>query len=292
MSKNDTTAIVALPVIHIIGALLAWAGSQYSQKLADIPIYAICIFLMFAIQWLAFIPAFSYQTEKFYDLTGSFTYIATTSFALFFSKNIDSRAILIWLLILIWAGRLGSFLFSRIRKDGKDQRFDTLKPSFYKFFMAWSLQGLWVAFSTAAALVVLTSSTRIALGFWAYLGLVIWLIGFIIEAVADRQKSIFKKDAKNRDQFIQSGLWSWSRHPNYFGEIIIWLGIAIIALPVLQGWQYCTLISPVFVVILLTRISGIPMLEEKADKKWGGQSEYEQYKQKTSILIPLPPRNP
>ncbi|MEM7183550.1 MAG: DUF1295 domain-containing protein [Spirochaetota bacterium] len=290
MSSENKTAILSLPIIHLIGVLLAWAGSQYSQNFSGMPIYAICIFVAFLVQWLVFIPAFRLQTEKFYDLTGSITYITTASLALFLSKNIDLRSRLVWLLIVIWAGRLGSFLFMRIRKDGKDRRFDSIKTSFFRFLMAWSIQGLWVSFSCAAAFVAITSSRRLPMDVWAYAGLGIWIVGFAIEAIADKQKSIFKQNPDNKDKFIQSGLWSWSRHPNYFGEILLWLGIAVIAFPTLQGWQYFTLISPVFVVVLLTKISGVPMLEEKSDKKWGGLEEYENYKKKTSVLILLPPK--
>jgi len=96
----------------------------------------------------------------------------------------------------------------------------------------------------------------------------------------------FKMDESNNGKFISSGLWSLSRHPNYFGEIMIWLGVAIIAFPVLSGYQYFALSSPVFVYLLLTRASGIPILEKNADKKWGGQEAYEEYKRNTPVLIP------
>ena len=132
----------------------------------------------------------------------------------------------------------------------------------------------------------ITTPIRKELGWFTLLGLIIWFIGFGIEAVADAQKSAFKADSKNKRKFIQSGLWSKSRHPNYFGEIVLWIGVALIAFPVLQGWQYVTLVSPVFVTLLLTKISGVPMLEKKADSKWGGQDDYEAYKKDTSVLIP------
>ena len=121
------------------------------------------------------------------------------------------------------------------------------------------------------------------------IGFIVWLIGFAIEVIADQQKSAFKANPANKDKFIKSGLWSWSRHPNYFGEIVLWVGVMIIALPVLRGWQWVALISPIFITLLLTRISGIPMLETRADEKWGGQKEYENYKAGTSVLIPMPP---
>jgi len=104
--------------------------------------------------------------------------------------------------------------------------------------------------------------------------------------VADRQKGQFSADPANKGRFISTGLWAKSRHPNYFGEILLWIGVAIIALPVLQGWQWVALISPVFVALLITRVSGVPHLEKKADTKWGGQADYEAYKKNTPVLIP------
>jgi steroid 5-alpha reductase family enzyme len=209
--------------------------------------------------------------------------------ALLLSPGTDVRSILLFILVVIWAGRLGTFLFRRILKAGKDERFDTIKVSFIRFLNTWTLQGLWVSLTLAAALVAITTTNRKDLGLFALIGFSVWIFGFCIEAVADTQKSRFRADPENREKFIKSGLWAWSRHPNYFGEIVIWIGVAIIALPVMQGWQWIALISPVFVTLLLTRISGVPLLERRADKKWGGQEDYEDYKKHTSVLIPRPP---
>jgi len=114
----------------------------------------------------------------------------------------------------------------------------------------------------------------------------VWLVGFGFEVVADRQKRRFRSDPDNEGEFIRSGLWRLSRHPNYFGEIVLWVGVALVALPALEGWQHVTLVSPLFVYLLLTRVSGIPMLEEKADERWGGREDYERYKRETPVLWP------
>ncbi|MBC8187024.1 MAG: DUF1295 domain-containing protein, partial [Proteobacteria bacterium] len=127
-------------------------------------------------------------------------------------------------------------------------------------------------------------------GLVAALGGFLWVAGFAIEVAADQQKRRFRADPSNRERFIRSGLWAWSRHPNYFGEIILWIGIALIALPVLSGWQLATLISPVFVYVLLTRISGIPLLETRAKKKWGKDPDFAAYMRSTPVLFPRPPR--
>jgi steroid 5-alpha reductase family enzyme len=219
-------------------------------------------------------------------LTGSLTYVLVITLALIFSRGIDARAILLWAMVVIWALRLGTFLVRRIHKAGKDDRFDELKPSFLRFLNVWTIQGLWVTFTMAAALVAITTTKQVELDLFALIGFLIWIFGFSMEAVADLQKSRFNADPANKGKFIHTGLWSRSRHPNYFGEIVIWIGVAVIALPVLQGWQWVALISPIFVTLLLTKVSGVPLLEKKADEKWGGQPDYEAYKKHTPVLIP------
>ena len=200
--------------------------------------------------------------------------------------DVDGRSILLLVLVIIWALRLGIFLFRRIQKAKKDDRFDEIKPSFIRFLNVWTIQGLWVTLTMAAALVAITTTCRKELDLFALIGFLVWAFGFAIEVVADSQKSRFSANPDNKGKFIQTGLWSRSRHPNYFGEIILWFGVAVIALPVLQGWQWVALISPIFVILLLTRVSGIPLLEKKADKKWGGHGDYEAYKKRTNVLIP------
>ncbi len=286
MKSADRIALITFPFLILIGFLIALAGSQGGALIFGVPIFALSVGLIFLIQWIAFIPAYLQQTEKFFDLTGSITYVSVITIALLLSAGADARSILLWALVVIWAIRLGSFLFGRIKKAGKDDRFDALKPSFIRFLIVWTIQGLWVTFTMAAALVAITATQRKGLDLFALVGFLIWVFGFTIEVIADSQKRRFSADPENKGKFIQTGLWSRSRHPNYFGEIVLWIGAALIALPVLQGWQWVALISPVFVTILLTRVSGVPLLEKKADEKWGGQEDYEAYKKRTPVLIP------
>lgn len=286
MKKSDRNLLLAFPIIIIIGLLIAVAGSQGGSTIGGVPVFALSVGLAFLIQWLVFIPAYRLQTEKFFDLTGSLTYISVISITALLSADLDARSILLWALVVIWAARLGTFLFRRVRKAGRDDRFDEIKPSFIRFLNVWTIQGLWVTFTMAAALVAITATNHKPLDVFALIGLLLWLLGFSIEVVADAQKSRFNANPENKGKFIQTGLWSRSRHPNYFGEIVLWVGVAVIALPVLQGWQWVALISPVFVTLLLTRVSGIPLLEKKADQKWGGQADYEAYKKSTPVLIP------
>lgn len=286
MDRPNLTAIIALPISLVIAIGLAWAGSQGGVIVFGLPLFGLCVGISILIQWLAFIPAYWQQTEKFYDLIGSLSFLTVILVALTLGPTPDFRSWLLAGLVGIWAVRLGSFLFLRIHRSGSDGRFDELKVSFPRFLLAWTLQGLWVSFSLAAALAAITSVQKVEIDALAVIGSLIWIFGFGFEVIADRQKREFRKKAEHKDRFIQSGLWSLSRHPNYFGEIVLWLGIAIIAFPVLQGWQYVGLLSPVFVTLLLTTVSGIPLLEERADEKWGGQEDYERYKAETPVLVP------
>jgi steroid 5-alpha reductase family enzyme len=247
------------------------------------------VFLAFAIQWIAFIPAYIFQTEKFYDLTGSLTYLLVIWYSLTLSSdqftNLNGANIVIVLLISLWAIRLGSFLFMRIHHDGEDKRFRSIKPSASQFFMTWTLQGLWVSLCSMCALTAISSNTGIVMNAFFYIGLALFILGFAIEVMADMEKSAFKANQENKDKFITTGLWARSRHPNYFGEIVLWTGIAVMSFSSLEGLQYLTLISPIFTYLLLVYVSGVRMLEARGDLKWGDDPAYQEYKKKTPVLF-------
>ena len=287
--RSNTQIVTATAIAVVIGALISWAGSDDGDYFGAIPVFAVCGALAFVINWLAFIPSALAQTERYYDLVGGITYVTVTVVAVLLSGELDLRATLVAAMVLIWSLRLATFLYLRILSSGHDSRFDNIKNRPLRFLMAWTIQGLWVLLTAAAALAIITGGVREPLGAVGIVGIAVWSIGMLIEIVADRQKSNFKSDPNNKGKFINVGLWAWSRHPNYFGEIVLWTGMAILAVPVLQGWQWAKLISPVFVTFLLTRVSGIPLLEEKADTRWGGEADYEEYKRNTPVLILKPP---
>ena len=274
----------------VVAALVAVAVSGGSVERAGLAVVIWCVIAAFVVNWIVFVPSWLQQTEKYFDLTGSLTYIACTLLAVALAAERSSTSWLVTALILIWAGRLGSFLFRRISKDGKDGRFDKIKRDPYRLFMTWTLQGLWVSLTAIAAWTTITATDQAGFSAVTVVGLGVWIAGFGIEVTADRQKSAFRADPTNAGRFIDSGLWAWSRHPNYFGEITLWIGIAIIAIPSLDGLEFVALISPVFVTVLLTRISGIPMLARRGLKRWGDDPEYRRYLANTSLLILRPPR--
>ncbi|MGB5731673.1 MAG: DUF1295 domain-containing protein [Acidimicrobiia bacterium] len=290
MTTQRRNSIIGITAALLIGAFVAWAGSDGSREVGGIAVFALGALLAYAINWLVFIPSNRAKTEHYFDLTGSVTYLSVTVVALLLSDDLDARAVIVAAMVAVWALRLGSFLFRRVRRDGRDGRFDEIKIDPLRFFMTWTLQGLWVLLTIACALAIITSIERRSIGWLAVFGTAIWIAGFAIEVMADQQKSVFKRDPANEGKFISTGLWAWSRHPNYFGEIALWTGIAIMAIPLLSGWRWVVLISPVFVTLLLTRVSGIPMLEARAQKRWGDDDDFQAYTRNTSVLIPRPPR--
>lgn len=278
--------LIGIAVILLISAGIAIAGSQGSVVVSGTPLFLVCATVGFLLHWLVFVPSYLFQTEHFFDLTGSISYIATVALALLAYPEMDLRGQLICLMIAIWAARLGSFLFMRVRKAGKDRRFDEIKTKFFRFAFTWTLGGAWVFITMAAGLAAITSAEQVEMGIFGYVGATVWLTGFVIEVVADKQKTNFRSDPSNADKFINTGLWSRSRHPNYFGEIVLWLGITLMALPVLSGWKYVTLVSPIFVILLLVKVSGVKLLEESGLQRWKDNTAYQEYMQTTPVLIP------
>ena len=274
--------------LNILFAAIAFSFTMTIAYLAKSDIVMQAVMLAFLIQWVAYIPAYIFQTEKFYDLTGSLTYLTVIWFVFFSSNNLSGlniQNLIVVTLISIWAIRLGTFLFGRIHKDGEDKRFRTIKTSASQFFMTWTLQGMWVSICTMCAITAISSSQGIIANALFYLGLAFFIVGFAIEVVSDQQKSAFRAVPENKEKFITSGLWSKSQHPNYFGEILLWSAIALLSISSLNGTQYLTLISPIFTYVLLVYISGVRMLDDMGNKKWGHLQEYKEYKRNTPTLF-------
>jgi len=272
-------------IFNLLSSVIAFYIPFQIALLTDLPLVKNLIFLIFLIQWISFVPAFIFQTEKFFDLFGSLTYLTVILYTLHVTGSTRLSDYIIVGCIAFWAIRLGSFLFLRIHKAGEDRRFRTIKPNFTRFLMTWTLQGMWVSMCLLCVLTALSSFTGVMMNNLFFVGLVIYVLGLVIEIVADQQKTVFRREPKNKDKFITTGLWSLSRHPNYLGEILLWSGIAIMSVSSLQGLQYLTLISPLFVYILLVYISGIRLLENQAEKKWGHLDSYKEYVKNTPSLF-------
>lgn len=283
------TTIVVTSVSIIVFLMVSAVGNnsvilnEYSAVLYSA---VICI----GIQWVVWIPASIGQTERFYDLTGGLTYLTAVGFSLWAGSQSEPpslRELIVSLLVVVWSLRLSSFLYLRIHRTGKDGRFDKLKTSPIRFLVPWTLQGLWV-FLTMIVVIIINSQadSAPALGIWDGIGLSIWILGFGIEVIADNQKTEFNTEPDNQGKWIDSGLWSYSRHPNYLGEILLWTGIAFFGISCFTGLERVAWISPIFIYLLLTKISGTPILDKRALEKWGDDPEYQKYRDNTPALIP------
>ena len=283
------TSIVVTSVFIIVFLVVRAVGNN-SVILNGYSAVFYCALICIAMQWAAWIPASMLKTERFYDLIGGLTYLTVVGFSLWAGSQSEPpslRELIVSLLVVIWSLRLSSFLYFRIHRTGKDGRFDQLKTSAIRFLVPWTIQGLWV-FLTMIGVIVINSQAGSApeLGIWDGVGLSVWIVGFGIEAIADRQKKAFNTESKNHGKWIDSGLWAYSRHPNYLGEILLWTGIAIFGISCFTGLERVAWISPIFIYLLLTKISGIPILDKRALEKWGDDPEYQKYRDVTPALLP------
>jgi len=278
--------IIAITVFLICIGLITIAGQNIEIEIRGMNGFTFILIVAVLLQIIFFIPSFLLKTEKYYDLVGSVTYITTISLAYFSVENKTMIDSIIYFYVMVWASRLGIYLFRRVRNDGKDVRFEKAKTHFFWFLQYWMGQALWVSLTACAAIIAILSPEEDTLPVLAMVGMALWLSGFAIESISDYQKRVFRKENNPSEAFIHTGLWARSRHPNYFGEITLWTGIAVIALNTLTGIEYITLISPVFVYILLTRMSGVNLLERIADERYGHLEEYQRYKSTTPLLVP------
>jgi len=285
MKKEVRSALTSIVFLFCI-YLLSFLGTNVVITIQSINSFTFLLLLSVIIQIIFFIPSFILKTEKLYDLIGSTTYIFVGLIAYLSVDNKTTTDTILLFFVIIWGTRLGTYLFKRIQRDSEDVRFEKAKRNFFWFLQYWMGQALWVSITSCAAVIAILKPESNTLNIYGYIGITIWIFGFTFEVIADLQKNNFKKSQNTTQNYISTGLWSKSRHPNYFGEITLWVGMYIISLSSFSGIEYLTIISPIFVYILLTRMSGINMLEKIADERYGHLDEYLEYKEKTPILVP------
>lgn len=245
------------------------------------------LIIVLGINFALFLVAYRRQSDKLTDFAYALSFIIIVIALNLLGKNHSLVTSVTSLAVLAWALRLGGFLVYRIRVTGKDKRFDDIRHDFWQFLKFWLGQGL-VAWLLLLPLLFTAGQTNVHSSWWVWLGLVVWFVGWSIESIADAQKFRFKQRASSKSKWIDEGLWHYSRHPNYFGEISVWIGIYIVTVAALPPpEQLIGLISPLAITISLLFISGIPPLEKYADGKWGNEKAYQVYKRRTSILIPF-----
>lgn len=232
-----------------------------------------------------FVPAFIFKTDKLTDASYGITFAALALFG-YTSSSQTSFHFVLMTMVLLWAVRLGGYLLYRVVVKGKDARFDGKREDFKYFLRFWFLQGLTVAVVMIPSVFAFGSSVA-TISIFSLLGLTIFAFGFFLETIADFQKDAFNKNPANKGKWIESGVWSWSRHPNYLGEIMVWVGVYVYVLPALTSLQsVAALISPLFISYILIKGTGIPILEKSADDKWGNNSKYQEYKERVGVLLP------
>jgi len=243
----------------------------------------------FALNGAFFAVAAVRRTDVVTDLSYSLTF-ALLAVVLLFTGAGEAVQLVASLLVVVWAVRLGAYLFRRILRIKVDHRFDGIREQPLRFARFWLLQAITVAVVMLPVSYLLDRDAPPGIGVWSIAGAAVWLAGLLVEAVADAQKAAFKAKDENRGRFVASGLWRYSRHPNYFGEMLVWWGLFVYAVPVLHGAAFAVVIGPVFITLLLLFVSGIPPLERSAEERYGSDEAYREYKRRTSILVPLPPR--
>lgn len=242
-----------------------------------------------AVNGVFFAVAAARRTDVVTDLSYSLTF-AVLAVVLLFTGAAEPIQLLASLLVVVWAVRLGTYLFRRIMRMKVDHRFDGMRDDPLRFARFWLLQAITVAVVMLPVTYLLDRDDPPGIGAWSIAGAAVWLVGLLVEAIADAQKSAFRAKVENRDRFVASGLWRYSRHPNYFGEMLVWWGLFLYTVPVLHGAAFAVVAGPVFITLLLLFVSGIPPLERSAEEKYGSDPAYREYKRRTSILVPLPPR--
>lgn len=243
------------------------------------------LLISLGIQVLLFIPAYLIKTDKLTDLSYSLTFVILAGL-MYLRSDQDILKLILFLMVAVWGFRLGYYLVKRIWKIGKDKRFDDIRINLFKFLSFWVFQGAVIPLVLVPSMLFfnLKTSFSVILVF----GFLVWLAGFLVETFSDLQKYKFINNPKNKGKWVNTGLWKISRHPNYFGEILCWVGIYFYTFSSLVGTQkLIALISPLTISTILLFISGIPKLEKKADKKWGSDKNYQEYKRKTAVLIPF-----
>ncbi|KAK3603864.1 hypothetical protein CHS0354_042872 [Potamilus streckersoni] len=253
---------------------------------------ALCAIVTVGMQFSFFLVAYTCKFDKVTDFAGGTNFVVLALLTFFMAQTYSARQIMVTACVVVWGIRLSGYLLYRILKIGEDKRFDDKRNNFLKFAAFWIFQAIWVFTVSLPVIFVNAEESIFRAPWWTAMdivGLIIFVIGLVIETVADFEKFFFRNNPANKGKWCAVGFWKISRHPNYFGEIIIWWSIFIIATSILQYGQWTAVLSPLFLMTILLFLSGIPILEQKDDERFRKDGEYIRYKTRTSPLIPLPP---
>jgi steroid 5-alpha reductase family enzyme len=244
-----------------------------------------------AMQLFFFAIAYTCQFDKVTDFAGTLNFIVLAVMTFLLNKTFFVRQVVVTVMVIVWGLRLGGFLVYRVFKRAKDARFDEMRSNFFKFLGFWIFQMFWALVVSLAVIFLNATTTDVKIGVADYIGWALWAFGFLLEALADQSKNSFSNDAGNRGMFINVGVWSVSRHPNYAGEIFLWTGIFITCAASFKDntpAAFVSILSPIFTFAILMFLSGVNLAEERYNKAYGDRQDYFEYRQETSPLIPLP----
>ena len=249
--------------------------------------YLILSLILFVYMNLWFIISFIKKRNDVADVAWGLGFVILAWISFYISKDISLRGLLVVTLVSVWGLRLSWHIYVRNRNKKEDYRYMAWRKGWGKWFylrsytQVYLLQGV-LLFLIVLPVLFINKNPGNTLGLIDIIGAMVWLVGFLFESVGDAQLAKFIKNPSNKGKLMQSGLWKYSRHPNYFGEVTQWWGIWIIALSVPGGWL--TVIGPLTITILILKVSGIPMLEKKMEEN----PEFSEYKKRVSIFLPLP----
>ena len=277
--------LISFLIILLVIIFLTYILSIETLSINEIPIVYLFTSSILILNSTFFLHSYIYKTDIFFDLVGSLSFLSIGVISLLLIPNIDANQILVFFLLLFWSLRLGPFLFIRRLGANNDERLEEFFKSPISLYFLWSMNSLWVFFTSLSMIIIFSSPNENEFGLIQWLGLIVWVTGYVIEVISDSQKTKFNKF--NKGKFINIGLWKYIRHPNYLGEIIIWVGIFIISLNYIHSLtSFLSILSPIFVFLLLRFITGVPQLEARGKEKWGHLDEYNSYKEKTGLLFP------